>query len=70
MIKFQEMAGLWRISCTSIYTVILKEVVNVYDLGYLEVEKDFPEQISSLPYRKRKNNEYSPKIKNTTKAIL
>jgi hypothetical protein len=36
-----------------------KQVVNVADLGYLGVEKDFPEQISSLPHRKRKNNELS-----------
>ena len=32
-----------------------KEVVNVYDLGYLGVETDFPEQISSLPYKKKRN---------------
>lgn len=70
MIQFQEIADLWRISCTSIYFVSLKEVANVYDLGYRGVEKDFPEQISSLLYRKRKNNEYSPKINNTTKVIL
>jgi hypothetical protein len=36
-----------------------KEVVNVYDLGYLGIEKDFPEQISSLPYRKNRNREMS-----------
>jgi hypothetical protein len=47
-----------------------KQVVNVFDLGYVEVEKDFHEQISSLPYRKKKNNELSPKKKkNTTKVI-
>jgi hypothetical protein len=34
--------------------VIPKEVVNIYDLGYLRVEKDFPEQIISLSYRRRK----------------
>ena len=32
-----------------------KDVVNVFDLGYLGVEKDFPEQISSLPYKKKRN---------------
>ena len=32
-----------------------KEVVNVFDLGYLGVEKDFPEQLSSLPKRKKRN---------------
>ncbi len=30
------------------HPVIPKEVVNVYDLGYLGVEKDFPEQLSAL----------------------
>jgi len=32
-----------------------KDVVNVFDLGYLGVEKDFPQQISSLPNRKERN---------------
>jgi hypothetical protein len=32
-----------------------KDVVNVYDLGYLGVEKDFPKQLSALPYKKKKN---------------
>jgi hypothetical protein len=71
MIKFQETTGLWRIPCTSIYPVTLKEVVNVYDLGYLEVEKDFPEQQyhHCLTGRGKIMN-YSPKKKNTTKVIL
>ncbi len=30
-----------------------KQVVNVIDLGYLGVEKDYPEQLSALPYKKR-----------------
>jgi hypothetical protein len=34
-----------------------KQVVNVFDLGYLGVEKDFPEQKSSLPNRKKRNHE-------------
>jgi len=33
-----------------------KQVVNVFDLGYLGIEKDFPEQLSSLPYRKDRNH--------------
>ncbi len=45
-----------------------KEVVNVYDLGYLGVEKDFPEQISSLPCRKRKNKQLSPEEKDSNKS--
>ncbi|MER5175184.1 MAG: hypothetical protein ABJB76_01715 [Candidatus Nitrosocosmicus sp.] len=36
-----------------------KDVVNVYDLGYLGVETDFPEQKSSLPYKKKRNQELS-----------
>jgi hypothetical protein len=36
-----------------------KQVVNVFDLGYLGVEKDFPDQISSLPNRKKKSMELS-----------
>ncbi len=37
------------------HPIIPKDVVNVHDLGYLGVEKDFPvEQLSSLPYKKIK----------------
>ncbi len=32
-----------------------KQVVNVPDLGYLGVEKDFPEQLSALPCKKKRN---------------
>ena len=35
--------------------VIPKQVVNVVDLGYLGVEKDFPDQLSALPYKKKRN---------------
>ena len=31
------------------------QVVNVIDLGYLGVEKDFPEQLSALLYKKKRN---------------
>ena len=34
-----------------------KQVVNVSDLGYLGIEKDFPEQLSALPYKKNRNQE-------------
>ena len=37
-----------------------KDVVNVFDLGYLGVEKDFPEQRSSLPYKKKNNQKELP----------
>ncbi len=37
------------------HPVIPKEVVNVFDLGYLGVETDFPEQLSALPFKKKIN---------------
>jgi hypothetical protein len=39
------------------HPVTPKQVVNVFDLGYLGVEKDFPEQKSSLPFRKKRNQQ-------------
>ncbi len=39
------------------HPVIPKQVVNVFDLGYLGVETDFPEQLSSLPYKKKRNQQ-------------
>jgi hypothetical protein len=38
-----------------LYPITSKHVVKTFDLGYLGVEKDFPEQISSSPYRKKRN---------------
>ena len=37
------------------HPVTPKQVVNVFDLGYHGVEKDFPVQISSLPNKKKRN---------------
>ncbi len=37
------------------HPVISKEVVTVVYLGYLGVEKDFPEQLSALPFKKKVN---------------
>ena len=34
-----------------------KQVVNVVDLGYLGIEKDFPEQLSALPCKKKVSQE-------------
>jgi hypothetical protein len=35
-----------------------KQVVNVIDLGYLGVEKDFPDQLLFvLPYKKKRNQQ-------------
>ncbi len=41
--------------CKRNHPVIPKEVVNVFNLGYLGVETDFPEQLSALPYKKKRN---------------
>ena len=41
------------------HPLIPKQVVNVIDLGYLGVEKDFPEQLSALPCKKKRNCELS-----------
>ena len=43
------------------HPVTPKQVVNVFNLGYLGVEKDFPEQLSSLPNRKREIINYLKK---------
>ena len=37
-----------------IHPVTPKQVVNVFDLGYLGVEKVFPEQMASLPNKKKR----------------
>jgi hypothetical protein len=29
----------------------------VVDLGYLVMEKDYPDQLSALPYKKKRNHE-------------
>ena len=39
------------------HPVTPKQVVNVFDLGYLGIEKDFPEQLSALPYKKKRNQQ-------------
>ena len=41
------------------HPLVPKQVVNVFDLGYLGVEKDFPKQLSSLPKRKKRNVDLS-----------
>jgi hypothetical protein len=47
-----------------------KQVVNVFDLGYLGVEKDFPEQLSSRYHIEGKNqHELSQEEKEKTEFI-
>ncbi|HXT82926.1 MAG TPA: hypothetical protein VN704_01020 [Verrucomicrobiae bacterium] len=41
--------------------ITLKEVVNVFDVGYSGVESDYPEQLSSIPYRKQETMNYLKK---------
>jgi hypothetical protein len=49
--------------------LILKQVVNVVDLGYLGgIEKDFPQQLSSTPNRKKRNQELSDDHKKYNKV--
>ena len=45
------------------HSVISKQVVTVVDLGYLDIEKDFPDQLSALPYRKKINQDLSQEEK-------
>jgi hypothetical protein len=45
------------------HPVTPKEVVNVFDLGYLGIEKDFTDQLSALPYKKNRNQELSEEEK-------
>jgi len=51
------------------HPVTPKQVVNVFDLGYLGIDKDYPDQLSSLPKR-RETWIYLQRKKNTTKSIL
>src|SRR4051794_3464311 len=41
------------------HPVTPKQVVNVVDLGYLGIEKDYPGQLSSIPQRKKRNLDLS-----------
>lgn len=45
------------------HPVTPKQIVSVFDLGYLGVEMDFPDQKSSIPSRKKRNHELSAKEK-------
>ena len=45
-----------------------KQVLNIVDLGYLGIEKDFPEQLSSIPNRKKRNLQLSDDHKEYNKS--
>ena len=46
---------------------IPKDVINIFDLGFLGVEKDYPKQRSSLPIKKEKVCELSTDKKDYNK---
>jgi hypothetical protein len=51
------------------HSVTPKDVINVFDLGYLSgVEKDFPVQLSSIPNRKQRNRELLQEEKEYNKS--
>ncbi len=51
------------------HPVTPKQVVNVVvDLGYLGIKKDFPEQLSALPYKKNRNQDLSDEEKEYNKT--
>ena len=45
-----------------------EDIMVFYDLGYLGIEKDFTDQISILPYKKKKGKELSISQKEWNKA--
>jgi hypothetical protein len=53
--------------CKRNHPVTPKKVVNVFDLGYLGVEKDFSEQLSSMSNRKKRNLDLSQEEKEYNK---
>ncbi len=52
------------------HPVTPKDVVNVFDLGYLGVEKDFSEQLSSYQKERKEIWTFRKKKKSITKVIL
>ncbi len=50
------------------HPIIPKDVLNVFDLGYLGIEKDFPEQKSYIPNRKKRTQEMSQEEKDYNKS--
>ena len=47
-----------------------KDVMTMFDLGFLGVKDDYPEQKSSLPFKKEKDCELTVRQKSTTENIL
>ena len=51
------------------HPLVPKQVVNVFDLGYLGIEKDFPEQLSSIANRKKRNQRGLSQVQKDYNAI-
>ena len=66
-LRYKKGEGMTMISIKKIILVIPKDVLNVFDLGYLGVETDYPGQPSSIPIRKKKNIELSQEEKEYNK---
>lgn len=52
------------------HPVITKQVINIVDLGYAEIEKYFLEQLSAIPYKKRYQDDLSKEEKENNKILL
>lgn len=50
------------------HPTLSEELLIFYDLGYLGVEKDFPDQISIIPYKKKKGKKLTDSQKEWNKA--
>lgn len=50
------------------HPILPEDLLIFYDLGYLGVEKDFPKQISIIPYKKKKGKELTISQKEWNKA--
>ncbi len=50
------------------HPILPEELLIFYDLGYLGIEKDFPKQISILPYKKKKGVDLTDSQKEWNKA--
>ncbi len=51
----QEMKKTYYDTYKKTHHITPKDVLNIFDLGYLSLKKDFPGQLPSLPNRKKRN---------------
>jgi hypothetical protein len=50
------------------HPVTLNQIATMVDLGYRGIEKDYPDQLSALPYKKKRNQEVSQEEKEYNKS--